>query len=169
VTLGFVQVGPILAALLLIYVVAVAIALIADDRDPTTTLAWILILWILPVFGLILYFFAGRNWASWTAKSQGLRDYLAIRNPFMERIHAKYAGMAEALRGRTEGTFQGRVIDAIDKQNLTSPLPAVSVEVWADGESYFPELIADIAKAEKFVHASTSSGAGQLTGAICSA
>ena len=120
------------------------IALIYDDRDPTTTLAWILLLWALPGFGLILYFFAGRNWASKTRKGKVLHDYLAIRTPFMKPIYERYAEQAEKLRASMAHRFQGRVISAIDQMNDTALLPVVSVDVWPHGSTYFPELIADI-------------------------
>jgi len=151
-TLGMAQTEQILSVLLLIYIVLVIVALIAEDRDPTTTLAWILILILLPGFGALLYFFAGRDWAGITMKSRVLKDYLAVRNPFMDRINQTYAPQTQALKERMEDTFQGRVIAAIGKTNLTAPLPAVSVEVWPHGEPYFPELIADISRAEKFIH-----------------
>ena len=56
------------------------------------------------------------------------------------------------MRERTKDDFQGRVIAAIDKQNLAPPLPVTSIDIWPSGEAYFPELIADISRAEKFVH-----------------
>jgi len=169
-TLGLFQTGPILTGLFVLYIIAVIVGLIAEDRDPTTTLAWILIMVLLPLFGLVLYFFAGRDWAGITMKSKVLRDYLAIERPFMQRIHDRYATQAAELRERVAGTFQGRVITAIDKQNVTSPLPAVSVEVWPHGETYFPELIADISKAQKFVHMQYFIWEhDELTQAICAA
>ena len=40
----------------------VVIALATDDRDPSTVLAWLFVIMLLPVIGLIAYFFIGRNY-----------------------------------------------------------------------------------------------------------
>ncbi len=151
-SLESIQFAPILSGFFVLYIIAVIVGLIAEDRDPTTTLAWILIMVLLPVFGLVLYFFVGRDWAGITLKSKALRDFLAVRNPYMRPIYGRYKAQADALSERTQDDFRGRVISAIDKQNSAPPLPVVSVEVWPSGESYFPELIADISRAEKSVH-----------------
>jgi len=162
--------APLVPLIIPIYVIAVIVVLIYDDRDPTTTLAWLLLLVLLPGFGLILYFFAGRNWASKMRKSDTLRDYLRVRSPFVRPVHARYAEQAEALRESMAHRFQGRVISAIDQMNDTAALPAVSVEVWPHGSTYFPELIADIRKAEKFVHMQYFIWErDELTEAICDA
>ena len=39
--------------------VSVIVILIAQNRHPVKTLAWILLLFFLPVVGLVLYFFLG--------------------------------------------------------------------------------------------------------------
>ncbi|MBO4768197.1 MAG: PLDc N-terminal domain-containing protein, partial [Bacteroidales bacterium] len=41
--------------------VSVIVILIAQNRHPVKTLAWILLLFFLPVIGLVLYFFLGIN------------------------------------------------------------------------------------------------------------
>ena len=41
--------------------VSIIVILIAENRHPVQTLAWILLLFLLPVIGLILYFFLGIN------------------------------------------------------------------------------------------------------------
>ena len=54
-------VGILLPLIIPLYVVAVAILLINDQRDPTRTLTWLLFMFLLPGVGLLLYFFLGRN------------------------------------------------------------------------------------------------------------
>ena len=43
-------------------VVGIVVALLTDDRDPTTVIAWLLVVTLLPFIGVILYFFIGRNY-----------------------------------------------------------------------------------------------------------
>jgi cardiolipin synthase A/B len=44
------------------YLAITIIYLLLDNREPSTTIAWILVLVLLPVLGFVFYFFFGRNW-----------------------------------------------------------------------------------------------------------
>ena len=55
-----------------LYVMA---TLIMEDREPADTLAWAFALLLVPVFGMIFYFIAGRDWALITEKKGWMRDY----------------------------------------------------------------------------------------------
>jgi len=46
---------------LLLAIAGVVIVLATDDRDPSTVLAWLFVVLLLPILGLIAYFFIGRN------------------------------------------------------------------------------------------------------------
>ncbi len=45
----------------IIYVIAVAVFIISENRTPQSTFAWLLALVAFPLVGLILYFFFGRG------------------------------------------------------------------------------------------------------------
>ena len=47
--------------ILLVAIVGVVIVLATDDRDPSIVLAWLFVVLLLPVLGLVAYFFIGRN------------------------------------------------------------------------------------------------------------
>ena len=47
--------------ILLLAIAGVVIVLATDDRDPSTVLAWLFVVLLLPILGLIAYFFIGRN------------------------------------------------------------------------------------------------------------
>ena len=47
---------------ILVYWVGVAILIVSQDREPSTTLAWLLVLFAIPFLGLIIYFLFGRDW-----------------------------------------------------------------------------------------------------------
>ena len=50
-----------LSALYIYMIVAIIIAILLDNRDPAKSLAWITILVLLPVVGIILYLFFGHD------------------------------------------------------------------------------------------------------------
>ena len=50
-----------LLALYFLIVIGTMVAVLMDNRQPVKTIAWLLVLWFLPVVGIILYFFFGQN------------------------------------------------------------------------------------------------------------
>lgn len=142
----------LLPLFLVVYWVLVVVGLIAEDRDPTTTLAWILILWLLPVVGLVLYFFAGRDWAGRTLKRRWVREWNQAASGFLGPRYAAFEQRQMDLETRSEGTVTGRITRAIKSTNGVPALPSASVEIWEHGSTYFPELIADLRGATDSIH-----------------
>lgn len=142
----------LLALALVVYWIAVILTIISQNREPSLTLAWILVLTALPGLGLVLYFFAGRDWHSITAKRDWFADLKMVRVPFMHAYYARYADQTQRAMEALEGNSAKRVVCAIEKVNDAPPLPANDVSVYPSGEEYFPVLIEDIYKAQRFVH-----------------
>lgn len=142
----------IITVFLALYWIAVVIALVAEDRDPSSTLAWILILCFLPVFGLILYYFLGRDWAGITSKSKWLRARESIRVPFMSDIWALNASEVESFYAREGLNVSHEVAHSIWSQTHVSPLLARDIEIWASGQEYFPQLISDLKSAQETIN-----------------
>src|SRR3989338_2705461 len=55
------EIYSILAVSFYIYIILTIIFLLLDNRDASTTFAWIFVFIIFPVGGLVLYFLIGRN------------------------------------------------------------------------------------------------------------
>ena len=142
----------ILTALLALYWIVVVIALVAEDRDPSSTLAWILILSLLPVFGLVLYYFLGRDWAGITSKSKWLRARESIRVPFMHEIWALNAAEVDSFYAQEGLDVSHEVAHAIWAQTHVSPLLARDIDIWPSGEEYFPHLIEDLQAAQETIN-----------------
>ena len=53
--------GGVASFLLLAAVVSVVLALATDDREPSIVLAWLFVILLLPLVGVVAYFFVGRN------------------------------------------------------------------------------------------------------------
>jgi len=138
--------------LLALYEVAVVVAIIAMDREPTVTLLWILVLAALPGLGLLIYFFAGRDWKRIHPKQRWARELRAIREPFMEPVHDRYAAYALATVAKYRGTPVERLIRAVSRERGNQPLPANDLAIWPSGAEYFPHLIEDISKAQRSIH-----------------
>jgi cardiolipin synthase len=138
--------------LLFLYGIAVVIAIVAMDRDPTVTLLWMIILVVLPGLGLLIYFFAGRDWKRIHPKQRWVEDLRAIREPFMEPLYARYAPHSQAILATYRGTPVERLIRAVSRERGNQPLPANDFVIWPSGAEYFPHLIDDISKAQRSIH-----------------
>ncbi len=63
--------------LLVLYWVAVVVTIVGMDREPTVTLLWLIILVALPGVGLLIYFFAGRDWKRIHPRQRWVKDLRA--------------------------------------------------------------------------------------------
>ena len=137
---------------LLTYWVVVAVLLIMDDREPARTLTWLFVLLLLPVVGLVLFLFFGRDWKIISAR-RSTRDHL------MESIVAKMDPIYErnaAASGRFDRAYRGTaatgVATTIENENRARVLPATTLEIFATGAEKFARLKEDLAAARRFVH-----------------
>ena len=142
----------LLGGVLVVYWIGIILLIVSQNREPSLTLAWILVLVALPGVGLLIYFFGGRDWKKIQAKSKWLAELRKIRTPYMDAFYDRYGQYSERTYEQSRGTHVGHVVAAIEKQNLASPLPANDVAIYPSGEEYFPVLVEDIYKAERFVH-----------------
>lgn len=156
----------VVAGALYLLVLAIVLSLIYDERDPSTTLAWMLVLFALPGVGVVLYFLFGRNWRQIGRRNRRRlaafeRGHRTIR-PLYE-IHA-----ADAVSIR-ENPLAARVSRAIQSQNGTRPLPCAHLEIMREGAEKFARLARDIEQAECFIHLEYFIWEeDELTGRICS-
>jgi cardiolipin synthase len=157
-------------ALLVVYWIAVVVVLVAEDRDPTITLLWMVVLVLLPVIGLPIYFLAGRDWKRIHARQPWVKELRALREPFMERFHARYRAYSTSTHAKYRDTSIERLIQAVSTERRNEPLPANDLVIWPSGAEYFPHLIDDISKARTFVHMQYYTWErDELTAAICDA
>jgi len=146
-------IGTITIAALYVYWIAVVVIIVSQNREPTKTLAWILVLALLPGIGLVLYIFLGRDWKTITPTRKWYKAVLKLQLPFMDNFYSTYRSFAEDKYREYEGTVGDRVMKAIDAENMGAiPLPSDGLNIYPSGEEYFPVLIEDIYKAERFVH-----------------
>lgn len=135
-----------------VYVIVVVVILIYEDRDPSTTFAWLLILLFLPVVGIPLYFFAGRVWP-WRKHRARIEAINAVEaHRVLPAVYAAHQLWANKRRARYDGTDVAKVITMIERQSDGHPLPADNVEIFTSGAEKFDRLIADMEAATDHIH-----------------
>jgi cardiolipin synthase A/B len=144
--------SQLISLLIVVYVIVVVVILVYEDRDPSTTLAWLLILLFLPVVGIPLYFFVGRVWP-WKRHRARVDAANAVEaHRVLPAIYAAHQFWANERRARYDKTDVAKIITMIERQNDGHPMPADTVEIFTSGAEKFDRLIADMEAATDHIH-----------------
>lgn len=135
----------------LVYWVGVAALIISQDREPTATLGWLLVLFALPFIGLIIYFLFGRDWPHIVQRSTTTERLQALLHRFLPSVYAPYAALSQECTASSAPSHQ-RVMALAEQKLGVPPLPVRTCEVIGDGHEYFDVLLADLASAKRFIH-----------------
>ena len=124
-----------------IAIVAV-IHVIMDNRQPAKTMAWALVIWFVPVVGLIFYLFFGINTRKERYVSERSMNLLTKRS-MLEFAEQQNLHLPER---------QKPLIDLFINQNLSLPFKDNEVDIYTDGYGFFPALLAVIHEAKSHIH-----------------
>lgn len=134
-----------LLALYFLIVIGTMVAVLMDNRQPVKTIAWLLVLWFLPVLGIILYFFFGQNTRKERLISQRSLDQLTKRSMLEYTVQ-------ENLR-LPEG--QRPLMRLFANQSLALPFKDNNVDIYTDGYQFICSLLAAIGSAQDHIHFET--------------
>ena len=118
------------------------VIVILDNRNPVKTMAWVLVLFFLPLAGLVFYFFFGRS----TRKERliGKKGFTRLIKRPMEEYQAQKAFKVPEDQHQLMRFFR--------KINNALPFEGNRTEVFTDGLSMLSSLMKEIAKAEHHIH-----------------
>ena len=131
----FVIVSQLIAILAIIHVVL-------DNRQPAKTLAWALVIWFVPVAGVVFYLFFGINTRKERYVSERSMNQLTKRS-MLEFVEQQNLRLPEK---------QKPLIDLFINQNLALPFKDNKVDIYTDGYQFFPALLQEISKARSHIH-----------------
>ncbi len=160
-------IGAFTAVIIPLYAVFVVALLIYDERDPSTTLAWALLLLTLPGLGLVLYLLFGRNWKRISESDRRLAKARELGSSQLAPLYAEWAE-AGARHLESQPVFATRLAHAITRQNGTGLLPATQFRLMTKGADKFPALFEDIERATESIHLEYFIWeSDELTGRLC--
>lgn len=134
----------------ILYVIFICIVVFFESKDPQTTVAWLLVLTLLPVIGFILYIFMGRN----------------IRKS-IRRVKYKGKGIEKIKRAEIQKrlinylpTIQNKETEYMTKNlmnlllNNSESVYSINnkVEVLANGSNTYFRMLKDIKAAKESIH-----------------
>lgn len=123
-------------------VVGVMLKVLMDNRQPAKTMAWLLVLWALPLAGIVLYFFFGQNTRKERLISQRSLDQLSKRS-MLEFAEQKDLRLPEAHRP---------LMQLFKNQSMALPFKDNEVEIMTTGYDFFPALLQSISRAKEHIH-----------------
>ncbi len=145
------QITAILLAIILIVNMLLAIIVIfIERREPSTTWAWLLVLFFLPVAGFILYLFLGRNLRSkhlfqWEDQNKiGIEP--ALQKQLNELISDNFHFRNNSTRDNRDLIYMHlRMNDALLTEDN-------KISIFTDGKKKFEQLFKDIDQAKNHIH-----------------
>src|SRR5574344_326075 len=128
-----------------VIVAATMLAVLMDNRQPAKTMAWLLVLFFLPVVGIILYFFFGQNTRKERLVSQRSLDQLSKRS-MLEFAEQENLHLPENQRP---------LMQLFANQSLALPFKDNAVEIYTTGYDFIFSLLREIGKAKDHIHLDT--------------
>ena len=132
-------VSTIVSSVFLLAVVATIIVVVLENRNPVKTLAWVWVLSLLPVVGLVLYFFFGRDVRK--EKLISRRGYFRLN---------KYP-LAEYYE-RKSGEDRHQLMRFFRKVNGSLPFDGNAVDIYTTGYRMLSDLLKAIDGARHHIH-----------------
>ena len=142
----------LLSVAVLLYWIVIVIVLINDGRDPTRTLAWLFVLFAFPGFGLIFYYFFGRNWKKKTMKGEWIKDIRRISEPTLQRIRDTHTADSENARAWSLEHGYSHLTRLIERADGAVPLAAYDVKILPNGAEKFAQLTDDLSSARETIN-----------------
>lgn len=133
------------SALFVVYfalVFSAVLVIILDNRQPVKTIAWILVLLFLPVLGLIMYAFFGRN---------RKRDFLISRVCSIQLARRAASRFYRSYYPDTPPEHQ-HLIRLFRRQSAAFPYPDNRVDIYYRGVDLLQDFLEDISRARHHIH-----------------
>lgn len=129
-------------ALYSVTVVAIMGVILSENRNPVKSLAWVMVLTLLPVLGIVIYLFFGRNLKNTRMISR--RDRRRLRKA------EKHRPVDLSAQGLSEPTMQMAIL----ARSLNNALyyAGNDITIFTDGSAKFAALERDLRAAEQYIN-----------------
>ena len=139
------------AVLYTLYAIAASVFIVADNRRPQSTFAWILLFILLPGFGLVIYVLFGRELRDFSRKP-GMIHHDLDRGPECLRTLFQTAQDAAVSALEARSGPQGRLARLVRHNGHSALTSENRVEILQDAQAFYPRLIADLKQAKESIH-----------------
>ena len=132
----------ILTVLYVITIVTLIVVMLSENRNPVKSMAWVLVLILLPVVGLVIYLIFGRS-----LKGMKLISRSDLRELRRLNDYSDHSNKATELNDSSR-----QLISLVN--TLTSPhlFMGNDIEIFTAGRDKFDSLLRDIESARNYIH-----------------
>lgn len=135
---------------LLVLYAGVISAILIENGNPTKTIAWILVIFFVPVVGMLLYYFFGQKFVK-------VKKIKKINKEQAVRLEKKWRELDPIMESFIADIHEGigdlsKVFRLMKNERLSSPTLDNDVELLINGEVKFPRFLADIRQAKHSIH-----------------
>ena len=127
--------------------VAIIGVVVSENRNPVKTLAWITVLILLPVVGIILYIFFGRSLRHVRMISRKKRKRLTGRDDIKHLMRSQ-----QVIHYDTVKSERQQMINLVNSTQGSPFLANNEVEIFTNGKDKFDAFKRDLLAAEKYIH-----------------
>lgn len=141
--------GLLVSLLYVLTILTTVIAVILDKRDPTKAMLWVVVLVMLPIAGLLLYFFFGQNLRRkhiFKRKKRVDNSYLNEETIPSGIIYADSESALESVAAYRH------VAQLLLNNSLTPVIGGNDVKLFHEGHSAFKQIITDLERAQRLIH-----------------
>lgn len=132
----------ILMVLYFLTVLAVIVVVLSENRNPVKSMAWVLVLVLLPVLGLVIYLIFGRSLKGMKLISRSDLRELSRMNDYSEKIELN----------DTLSDSSHQLISLVNKLTTPHLFAGNDVEIFTTGIDKFESLKRDIEAARDYIH-----------------
>jgi len=141
--------NSIINTIYIITVLFVLYLIIKERGEPIRTVAWIMVVVSLPVFGMILYFYFGQNWRKVKIFSRKGLDDLNIINELSNKQLNNLSSESIKNKNIAENIQLVKLLLNNSKALLSK---RNKLKILKDGEQTYPEILDAIEKAQQHIH-----------------
>ena len=137
-------------------IIAMMVTVLMDHRQPSKTMAWLLVLAFLPLVGIVLYIFFGQNVRRERYVSKRSLDQLSKRQAWV---------YAEQKNFKIKEEYRD-LIHLFYNQNGALPFKDNEVEIYTTGYEFFGSLLQQIGMAQQSIHIESYIFSGDELGSL---
>ncbi len=130
--------------------ITIILTILIENRQPAKTIAWILVILLLPGAGIVFYYLFGQ-------KFKKVKIFRGKNKEQNLKLVQRWNELDIMLDANLEAIYKdigslAKVFAFIDSQKVAPPLLGNKVELLINGESKFPEMLASIEGARHHIH-----------------
>ena len=118
------------------------IVIISENRNPLKTISWVLILLLLPLVGLLIYYFFGED-----SRKQRL-----ISHKMYKKLNRRSIGRKELLETLNPPAEHKGLVNLLNRLKASPLYGGSSITFYSDGVAKFEALFEELEKAKKHIH-----------------